>query len=45
MAGEDDERGGGRIPGFLKRLFGAPVEAPAPIESLPEPPAASTKAT
>ena len=37
MAGEDDERGGGRVPGFFKRLFGAPVEAPAPIESLPEP--------
>ena len=36
MAGEDDERGGGRIPGFFKRLFGAPVEAPVPVESLPE---------
>ena len=36
MAGEDDERGGGRIPGFLKRLFGAPVEAPAPEATAPE---------
>ncbi len=36
MAGEDDERGGGRIPGFFKRLFGAPVEAPPPTEAPPE---------
>ena len=40
MAGEDEERGGGRIPGFLKRLFGAPVEAPAPGATAPEAPAA-----
>ena len=36
MAGEDDERGGGRIPGFLKRLFGAPAETPAPTDTAPE---------
>ena len=36
MAGEDDERRGGRMPGFLKRLFGAPDEAPAPADAAPE---------
>ncbi len=36
MAGEDDERGGGRKPGFFKRLFGAPFETPAPRDEPPE---------
>lgn len=36
MAGEDDERGGGRKPGFFKRLFGAPLETPVPEDAPPE---------
>ncbi len=36
MAGENDERGGGRIPGFFKRLFGAPSEAQVPEDAPPE---------
>ena len=36
MAGEDDTRRGGRVPGFLKRLFGAPDEAAAPTDAPPE---------
>ncbi len=36
MAGEDDSGGAGRIPGFLKRLFGG-IPEPEPIPAPPEP--------
>ncbi len=44
MAGEDDERGG-RVPQFFKRLFGAPVAAPAPTDAPPEPSVADVPAS